>query len=78
MQRNWLKNKMKDIKRHFQTMYEILEQTVGLKMIHNNLGKQSSRVKWLSWVQKFSGKNLYEWHKKKENYATEVKEYWWK
>ena len=35
---------MKDNKRHFQTLYEIWEQTVWLKMLHNNLGKQSSRV----------------------------------
>ena len=39
MQRNWLKNKMKDNKRHFQTLYEIREQSAWLKTIYNNLGK---------------------------------------
>ena len=69
---------MKDNKRHCQTLYEIWEQTVWLKMIYKNLGEQSSRVKWLSKMKKFAGKNKYKWHKKKENYATEVTEYWWK
>ena len=39
------KNKIKDNKRHFQTLYEIWKQTAWLKMIYNNLGKQFSRVK---------------------------------
>ena len=30
---------MKENKRHFQTLYEIREQTAWLKMIYNNLGK---------------------------------------
>ena len=57
---------MKDNKRHFQTLYEIWEQTVWLKMIYNNLGRQYSRVKWLSRMKKFAGKNLYKWHKKRK------------
>ena len=75
MQRNWLKNKMKDNKRHFQTLYEIWEQTAWLKMIYNNLGKQYSRVKWVSWMKTFSGENLYEWHKKRKIMQ---QRYWWK
>ena len=70
MQRNWLKNKMKDNKRHFQTLYEIWKQTTWLKMIYNNWGKQFGRVKWLSWMKTRMTQT-------KENYAMEVTEYWW-
>ena len=84
MQRNWLKSKMKENKRHFQTLYEIWEQTAWLKMIYNNLGKQYSRVKWLSWMKTFSGKTLYYTKKGKlcnrgidKSRVLENKRTWW-